>query len=71
MPAPGLLSIFAPVLVGCSLGAEALGGMLATFLVTGVVIALFMANAGGAWDNAKKAVESVVVEGEQKVGGPS
>jgi hypothetical protein len=48
------------------LGKEALGGTLAGATVTGVLLALFMANAGGAWDNAKKAIEQGQVEGESK-----
>lgn len=54
---PGILAVFAPVVVGFGLGAEALGGMLAGALITCVLLALTMANAGGAWDNAKKYVE--------------
>jgi K(+)-stimulated pyrophosphate-energized sodium pump len=54
---PGLTAVFAPVLVGSLLGVEALGGMLAGATVVGVLMALFMANAGGAWDNAKKYIE--------------
>lgn len=54
---PGTLAVLAPVVVGFGLGPEALGGMLAGALVTGVMMALMMANAGGAWDNAKKYVE--------------
>ncbi|HOJ04649.1 MAG TPA: sodium-translocating pyrophosphatase [Bacteroidota bacterium] len=54
---PGLTAVIVPVLVGFTLGPEALGGLLAGATVTGVVMALFMANAGGAWDNAKKYVE--------------
>ena len=57
MVVPGLTAIIAPVLVGFFLGREALGGMLAGATVTGVLLALFMANAGGAWDNAKKYIE--------------
>lgn len=55
---PGLIAIFSPVLVGLLLGAAALGGMLAGAVVTGVLMAIFMSNSGGAWDNAKKLVES-------------
>ena len=54
---PGVLAIVAPVVVGFGLGPEALGGMLGGALITGVMMALMMANAGGAWDNAKKYVE--------------
>ncbi len=57
MVVPGLTAIVAPVLVGFFLGREALGGMLGGATVTGVLLALFMANAGGAWDNAKKYIE--------------
>ena len=54
---PGVLAVGAPVVVGFSLGATALGGMLAGALLGCVLMALMMANAGGAWDNAKKYVE--------------
>jgi len=54
---PGLVTISTPVLVGSLLNKEALGGLLAGSLVSGVLMALFMANAGGAWDNAKKLIE--------------
>ena len=54
---PGVTAVLAPVIVGRFLGIEALGGMLAGATVTGVLMALFMANAGGAWDNAKKFIE--------------
>jgi len=54
---PGLVTISTPVLVGFLLNKEALGGLLAGSLVSGVLMALFMANAGGAWDNAKKLIE--------------
>ncbi len=57
MVAPGLLAIIAPLAVGIILGVEALGGMLAGALAAGVLLAIMMANAGGAWDNAKKYVE--------------
>jgi len=57
MVAPGLLAIIGPVLVGIVLGTEALGGMLAGAMGSGILIAIMMANAGGAWDNAKKYIE--------------
>ncbi len=66
MIAPGLTAVLAPVVVGFILGKEALGGMLAGATVTGVLLALFMANAGGAWDNAKKAIEQGHIAGEKK-----
>ena len=55
---PGIIAIVAPIAVGLLFGAEALGGLLAGALVTGVMMAIFMTNAGGAWDNAKKYIES-------------
>ncbi|MFQ8602263.1 MAG: sodium-translocating pyrophosphatase [Anaerovoracaceae bacterium] len=54
---PGLLAIVAPLVVGILLGVESLGGMLAGALSSGVLLAIMMANAGGAWDNAKKYIE--------------
>lgn len=65
---PGITAVLAPLVVGFVIGKAALGGMLAGSLVTGVVLALFMANAGGAWDNAKKLIESGGLEGEEKGG---
>jgi K(+)-stimulated pyrophosphate-energized sodium pump len=66
MIVPGLTAVVAPVLVGYIFGAEALGGMLAGATVTGVLLALMMANAGGVWDNAKKAIEKGEIPGEKK-----
>ncbi|WP_022852217.1 sodium-translocating pyrophosphatase [Limisalsivibrio acetivorans] len=57
MVLPGLVAILSPVIVGFVLGKHALGGTLAGATLSGVLLALLMANAGGAWDNAKKAVE--------------
>jgi K(+)-stimulated pyrophosphate-energized sodium pump len=57
MIAPGLLAVTAPVLTGYVLGVSGLAGLLGGSLVTGVLMALMMANAGGAWDNAKKYIE--------------
>jgi len=58
MVLPGVLAVASPVLVGKFLGPEALGGLLAGSLVCGVLLAIMMANAGGAWDNAKKYIET-------------
>ena len=55
---PGILVIIVPLFVGITLGVEAVGGLLAGALVTGFLMAVMMANAGGAWDNAKKYIES-------------
>lgn len=66
MIAPVLVAVTAPVAVGFILGPLALGGMLAGSLLTGVTLALLMSNAGGAWDNAKKYIETGLIEGEKK-----
>ena len=66
MVGPGVVAVLAPVIIGFLLGTAALGGMLAGSLVTGVLLALFMANAGGAWDNAKKAIEQDHIPGAKK-----
>ena len=58
MVLPGIISIAVPVLVGAVLGAEALGGLLIGSIATGFLFAIMMANAGGAWDNAKKYIEA-------------
>ncbi|MBI2519450.1 MAG: sodium-translocating pyrophosphatase [Bdellovibrio sp.] len=63
---PGLSAIFVPLIIGFSLGKEALGGTLAGATLTGTLLALFMANAGSAWDNAKKYIEQGAVSGEKK-----
>ena len=63
---PGVVAMIAPVIVGFTLGAAALGGMLAGSLLTGVTLALLMSNAGGAWDNAKKFIEKGDIKGEKK-----
>jgi len=57
MIVPGMIAIVAPIAIGALMGAAALGGMLAGSIVSGFLLAIFMANAGGAWDNAKKFVE--------------
>jgi len=54
---PGIIAVAAPIVIGLILGAEGLGGFLAGAIVTGVMLALMMANSGGAWDNAKKYIE--------------
>ena len=59
MVLPGIMAIVTPILVGFLLGVESLGGLLAGSLVSGVMLAIFMANSGGAWDNAKKYIESL------------
>ncbi|MBN1386458.1 sodium-translocating pyrophosphatase [Candidatus Woesearchaeota archaeon] len=55
---PSMITILAPILVGLTLGVEALGGMLAGAIATGFLLAVFMANSGGSWDNAKKYIEA-------------
>ena len=57
MVVPGVIAVAAPIVIGLVLGRDGLGGFLAGSIVTGVMLALMMANAGGAWDNAKKYIE--------------
>ena len=57
MIVPGVIAVFSPILVGLLIGPETLGGLLAGGLLSCILLALMMANAGGAWDNAKKHVE--------------
>jgi K(+)-stimulated pyrophosphate-energized sodium pump len=64
MVGPGVVAFLAPIIVGSLLGAEALGGMLMGATLTGVLLALFMSNGGGAWDNAKKYVEAGALGGK-------
>jgi len=64
MVAPGCLAIAAPIVLGMMVGREAVGGLLAGATGAGVMMALFMANAGGAWDNAKKYIESGALGGK-------
>ncbi len=66
MVLPGVVAVGSPVVIGVLLGSAALGGTLAGATATGVLMALFMANAGGAWDNAKKAIEQGEIEGAAK-----
>jgi K(+)-stimulated pyrophosphate-energized sodium pump len=65
---PGILAVLSPVIVGFFFGPVALGGMLLGSLLTGMTMALLMSNAGGAWDNAKKAIEAGQLQGERKGG---
>ncbi|MBU0878818.1 MAG: sodium/proton-translocating pyrophosphatase, partial [Candidatus Omnitrophica bacterium] len=58
MIAPALLALIAPILVGLIFGAEAVAGLLVGSLISGFVLAVMMANSGGAWDNAKKFIEA-------------
>ena len=58
MIVPGIMAVAVPIVVGVLFGTEAVGGMLAGSLVSGVLMAIFMSNAGGAWDNAKKFIEN-------------
>ena len=57
MLVPGIMAVLSPLAIGILLGTGALGGLLAGSLVTGVLTAIFMSNAGGAWDNSKKYIE--------------
>ena len=66
MVMPGVVAVASPVVIGLLLGSVALGGALAGATATGVLMALFMANAGGAWDNAKKAIEQGEIDGAAK-----
>ena len=63
---PVVIAILCPIGVGFCLGPAALGGMLAGSLLTGIILALLMSNAGGAWDNAKKFIETGAMKGEKK-----
>jgi K(+)-stimulated pyrophosphate-energized sodium pump len=64
MVAPGVLAVSMPILVGALLGVQALGGLLAGTTLSGALLALMMANAGGAWDNAKKYIEAGAHDGK-------
>jgi K(+)-stimulated pyrophosphate-energized sodium pump len=66
MIVPGLIAVLAPVLVGFVMGPQALAGLLAGSMAVGAAMALFMANAGGAWDNAKKFIEKGGLPGHPK-----
>lgn len=63
---PGLVAVVVPPVIGFTLGAEVLAGTLAGAMIVGAVLSLFMANAGGAWDNAKKYIEKGELPGEKK-----
>ncbi len=66
MIVPGMIAVLAPVFVGFLMGPQALAGLLAGSLVVGATMSLFMANAGGAWDNAKKYIEKGYLKGHKK-----
>lgn len=66
MRLPGVIAIGSPIVVGFIFGIEALGGFLLGVTVVGVILGIFMANAGGAWDNAKKFIEQGLIAGEKK-----
>jgi K(+)-stimulated pyrophosphate-energized sodium pump len=68
MVLPGLLAVLTPVVIGFLFGAETLGGLLAGVTVTGVLMAIFQSNSGGAWDNAKKMIEEGVEVGGNAYG---
>ena len=68
MVVPGLLAVLTPVVFGFLGGAEMLGGLLAGVTASGVLMAIFQANAGGAWDNAKKSVEDEPQDKEKNTG---
>ena len=66
MIVPGLLAILTPLFVGFVFGAETLGGLLAGVTVSGVLMAIFQSNSGGAWDNAKKMIEEgITINGSE------
>jgi K(+)-stimulated pyrophosphate-energized sodium pump len=65
---PGIIAVAIPVVIGLSLGAEALGGLLAGVTVSGVLLAIFQSNAGGSWDNAKKLIEQGIEHKGQTYG---
>ena len=67
MVTPGLLAVITPVFVGFVFEAETLGGLLAGVTVSGVLMAIFQSNAGGAWDNAKKMIEEGVIVGTENL----
>jgi len=67
MVVPGLLAVVSPVMVGFVFGPETLGGLLAGVTVSGVLMAIFQSNAGGAWDNAKKMIEEGVSIGKESL----
>ncbi|MFN2395150.1 MAG: V-type H(+)-translocating pyrophosphatase [Bacteroidales bacterium] len=65
---PGVIAVSVPVIIGLTMGAEALGGLLAGVTVSGVLLAILQSNAGGSWDNAKKLIEKGIVYKGQKYG---
>ena len=68
MVLPGIIAVAVPVIVGLTMGAEALGGLLAGVTVSGVLLAIFQSNAGGSWDNAKKLIEQGITHNGKQYG---
>jgi K(+)-stimulated pyrophosphate-energized sodium pump len=68
MKVPALIAVLTPIVTGFIFGAQFVGGLLIGTTLSGIMLALFTANSGGAWDNGKKLIESGGIEGEEKGG---